>query len=402
MTSGRPTNAAGSTPATLPGIASPGDLEFLKKLMIFGFFLRVVLALTLEWSGYSERLAPDETTYATTGFALAQYWSGELLVKPYRFFTDQALGYFYVNGVFFYVFGASDLPIKVLNAFIGVLVGRQVFLLALQLFGAAAARRAATLTTYFPSLVLWSAVNIRDVWVILLLVLVSRYSLEVIRGYSRTALLKLCAAIYALSFFRDYLVFAVALPPIVAMLIGRRGHLLRNFAVATVAAIAVAVLLEQGIVREQTQSRMSLEALSEIRRDLATGGSAYYRDVDISTPGGALAFLPVGLVYFFFSPFPWQMNSALRLMSAPEMVLIYYLALPTWRGIAFAVRNRLRDCIQVLMLTALVTVTYALTEGNVGTLYRHRAQAMAFYLIFAAVGLEVKKTSEVARKRVAA
>ena len=196
--------------------------------------------------------------------------------------------------------------------------------------------------------------------------------------------------------------FAVAFPPVAAILIGGRGNILRNFFMALLAAVAVAVLLEQGVVRPATQRQMSLEALSDIRQNLATGGSAYHADVDISTPGAALAFLPIALAYFFFSPFPWQITSFLRVLSVPEMIVVYWLAVPTFRGLKFAVRYRLADCLQVLLLTALLTVTYALTEGNVGTLYRHRAQAMAFYLIFAAVGLELRKARDVATKRVAA
>ena len=380
----------------------PDEAAFLKRLMVRGFLLRCALAIVLEWTGYSELLAPDEGTYAGGGWGLALYWLGEVLVPPRRFAVEGAHGYFYVNAAFYYLFGLTDVPIKLLNAFIGVLVTRHVFFLARDLFGPAVARTASLLANYFPSLVLWSALNIRDIWVILLLVLVSRYSFAIARGYSHTALLKLCAGIYAISFFRDYLIFAVAFPPVAAILLGGRGHLLRNFFMALFAAVAVAMLLEQGIVRPATQRQMSLEALSDIRSNLATGGSAYYSDVDISTPGGAIAFLPIALAYFFFSPFPWQITSFLRVLSVPEMLVVYYLTLPTFRGLKYAVRNRLADCLQVLMLTALLTVTYALTEGNVGTLYRHRAQAMAFYLIFAAVGLELRKTRELPTRRVAA
>lgn len=372
-------------------ILNPVDASFLKRLMVYGWVLRATVALLLDWTGYSKLLAPDEVTYESAGKALALYWSGDVLLEPGRFLTDEAHGYFYVNAAFSYLFGGSNIAVKLLNAAIGVLVTRHIFLLTLQLFGSPVARRASLLCNYFPSLVLWSAVNIRDIWVILLLVLVSRFSLDVVHGFSHTGLLKLCTAIYALSFFRDHLVFAVAFPPVVAVLISGRGHLLRNFVMAALAAVAVAVLLDQGIVGSKTQARMSLEALSTMRQNMAIGGSAYQRDADVSTPGAALAFLPIALVYFFFSPFPWQLTSALRLLSAPEMVLIYVLALPTFRGIAFAIRNRLRDCLQILLMTALITVTYALAEGNVGTLYRHRAQAMAFYLIFAAVGLELRK-----------
>ena len=54
-------------------------------------------------------------------------------------------------------------------------------------------------------------------------------------------------------------------------------------------------------------------------------------------------------------------------------------------------RHHFREALQVLLLTALLTVSYALGEGNVGTLYRHRAQAILFYLMFAGVGLELKR-----------
>jgi hypothetical protein len=392
----------GGDPPSATGAVTALEYSQLKRLMVHGWLLRSGIALVLEWTGFSGLLAPDEGTYAGGGWALALYWAGEILVVPERFTADRANGYFYVNAALSYLFGRSDVPVKLLNAFVGVLVTRHVFMLSRDLFGPLVARRAAFLTTYFPSLVLWSAVNIRDIWVILLLLLVSRASLAMVRSYSHVAVLKLCAAIYILSFFRDYLIFAVAFPPVAAMLIGGKGNLLRNFVMAVAVAIALAILFEQGIVRPATQNQMSLESLSDIRQNLATGGSAYHRDVDISTPGAALAFLPIALAYFFFSPFPWQITSVLRILSVPEMILIYYLALPTWRGVAFAIRNHLRDCMQILLMTGLLTVTYALTEGNVGTLYRHRAQAMAFYLIFAAVGLELRKQKTVGGKRAAA
>jgi len=152
----------------------------------------------------------------------------------------------------------------------------------------------------------------------------------------------------------------------------------------------VIVLMQQGVVRGRTARRMSLEGLSQTRHEMATGGSAFHGQVDISTPGRALAFLPTGVAYFLFSPFPWEITSVLKLFSLPEMVLIYFLTPAMVRGIAFAVRERFRDCFQVLLLTGLLTVSYALGEGNVGTLYRHRAQVLGFYLMFAAVGRDLR------------
>ena len=54
-------------------------------------------------------------------------------------------------------------------------------------------------------------------------------------------------------------------------------------------------------------------------------------------------------------------------------------------------RRRLREAVQVLLLTGLLTIAYALGSGNVGTLYRHRAQSIVFYMMFAAAGIGMSR-----------
>jgi hypothetical protein len=382
-----------------PDLTPAEDARFLRQLVLWAFVIRAVAALLLHWTGYSTLLAPDETTYASYGRRLALFWTGDNLIKPARFETDDPLAYFYMNAVSYYLFGATQLPLKLANALVGAITCRYVFLLAQQLFGGSVARRTARLVQLFPSLVLWSAVNIRDVWVIFLVVFISWKSLQLSQGYSRLALGQFALALFLLSRFRDYLFLVVSVPPVVALLIGNRGNLVRNFLVSSAAALAVVLLLQSGAMGARTQGQLSLEAMSEIRRDMATGGSAFEREADISTPGKALAFLPVGLAYFLFSPFPWQITSLLKLFSIPEMLILYYLTPSIIRGIRHAIRQRFRESFQLLLLTTLLTVSYALGSGNVGTLYRHRAQAISFYLMFGAAGLEVARQRRVPGSR---
>ncbi len=375
---------------------SAEERAFLRKLTFYAFLVRALLAVLLDWSGYSRRLAPDEETYASEGWSIALYWAGQVFIKPWRLSSDQPLGYFYLNGAAFSLFGHSEIPLKLVNAFLGALSCRFLYALARELYGTTVATYAAQLFAYFPSLILWSVLNIRDVWVIVLILFVSVKSLEAVKGRSRLALAQLLLGAFALTFFRDYLFFVVAIPPVVAFLFGGSGHLLRNVILASVAALGLLLLIQQGAVSEKTTQRMSLEALSQARQDLATGGSAFHGEVDVSTTGKALAFLPIGVAYFLFSPFPWEITSALKLFSLPEMLFIYFLTPAILRGLRYAARERFRESIQVLLLTGLLTVSYALGEGNVGTLYRHRAQALGFYLMFAALGRQVGRAPEVA------
>jgi hypothetical protein len=377
--------------ATVGQAVSEDERALLRRLITYGFLIRAAISLVLEITGYSQRFAPDEETYAGYGWQFAQYWSGDILMRPWRMSSDEPTGYFYLNAIFFFVFGRTEIPIKLVNAFVGAYSARYLYLLARDLFGEAVGRRATSLFVFFPSLILWSTVNIRDVWVVFLILFISYKSAQVSRGYSHLGVIQLLGGIYALTFFRDYLFFVVALPPVISLVLGRTRHFGRNVALAAIAAVGLVVLFQQGAVSDKASRRMSLEALSEARRDLATGGSAFHENVDISTPSRAVSFLPIGIAYFLFSPFPWEITSVLKLFSLPEMVLIYALTPAMFRGVRFAIRERFRDSLQVLMLTGLLTVSYALGEGNVGTLYRHRAQVLGFYLVFAAIGLELRR-----------
>ena len=111
------TVSATSVPSAASSSLDHGQRDFLQRVVLYGFLLRVALAMVLEWTGWSTLFAPDEATYANTGRDMALYWSRDVLVKPWRFLTNQPLGYFYVNSVMFYLFGSSQLPVKVLNAF---------------------------------------------------------------------------------------------------------------------------------------------------------------------------------------------------------------------------------------------------------------------------------------------
>lgn len=366
------------------------DRKWLVSLVRKAFVLRLLVSMVLHWTGLSESMAPDERTYSDTGLWIAHYWSGEQLVQPWRLTSGQPLAYFYLNAISHFLFGTS-LPLKLLNALVGALSCRYAFLIADALFGSRVARRTAQLTAFFPSLVLWSALNIRDVWVVFLILFLCWKSHQLANAFSVLHLVTVVGSILLINGFRQYLVLVVAMPPLVAALIGGRGRLPRNFVLALLGGAAIVFLVQEERA-SQAVAIMDLETIAQHRRDLTYGaGSAFEQGADISTPGKALRFLPVGLVYFWFSPFPWQMTSLLKLIALPEMLLVYYLTPAIVRGIRHTLRTRLRESLQVILLTALLTVSYALGSGNVGTLYRHRAQALAFYLMFGAVGLAARK-----------
>jgi 4-amino-4-deoxy-L-arabinose transferase-like glycosyltransferase len=376
--------------AAQPATPEATDAAWLRRLVWRAFLIRAALAITLHFAGLSVWFAPDEETYAGDGQRLAAYWQGDTLVAPFQGTTRQATAYFYLNALSLAAFG-SVLPLKILNALIGALACRVAYLLACSLFSPTVARRTALFVAFLPSLILWSSLNIRDVWLVYLILLISWKSRQLVTAYTHRGLLTLIAAVVLVTLFRQYLFFVVTLPIALSLLLGKRGQCGRRFVLALVLGLVVVVLMGRGATQDATRV-MDLETLSRLRQGMTfAAGSAFDQGVDISTPGKALAYLPTGLLYFLFSPFPWQITSPLKILSVPEVLFIYWLTPSILRGIRHTLRSRFRETVQVMMLTSFMTVSYALGSGNAGTLYRHRAQAISFYLLFAAVGLDLRQ-----------
>jgi hypothetical protein len=75
------------------------------------------------------------------------------------------------------------------------------------------------------------------------------------------------------------------------------------------------------------------------------------------------------------------------------------------RGARHALRVRFPAAVALLGPGVVLSVSYALVESNLGTAYRHRAQVLVIYLIFAAIGLVHRRdqpATETAEPRTAA
>lgn len=363
----------------------------LKPLVYRALFLRIAVAVVVHLVASEDLFAPDQRTYHTVGSWLANYWSGETLVYPPKLLESTPKAYYYVVGVLYYVFGTAPLVPKLANCLVGALTVPLVHDLALRMTGQhPVALRAAAYAAYFPSLVLWSALNIRDSWIILLIVLICRQALVVQKRVRIASLLFLSGAVFALVQFRPYILFAVTLPMLVSFLARNRAHLARNIVLGMAAAVVV-IYADRAAGSDRALRSLDLEELHEIRYWNTVGAGSKFEQVDISTPGKALAFLPKGLAFFLLAPFPWMLSTLRQILAVPEMLFFYTLLPHMARGVRHLLREHLGTSLMVVLLTAGLTFGYALGEGNAGTAYRHRAQLLSFYLIFAAVGVELRR-----------
>ena len=354
--------------------------------------LRVALAVLLHLFVSELAFAPDQATYDFFSGWLARYWSGDTLVYPGKLQAPGPKAYYYIVAALYYVFGAFPIVPKLVNALVGALTVPLAYDVARRVSGRdPVALRAATWAALFPSLVLWSSQNIRDVWIVLLIVYICREALRLHERVTVLGALRLGAAVLLIGQFRAYILFAVTIPILISFLVRGRAHLVRN-AVLGMLVGAVVIYADRAAGQDRRLRFVDLEALQEMRHYTSVGGSAYQEQVDISTPGRALAFLPKGLAFFLFAPYPWTIRNARQLVALPEMLVFYALIPSMIRGVRELLRGRSPGALMLLLITLSITLGYALGEANAGAAYRHRSQVLPFLLIFAAAGYEARRS----------
>ena len=377
-------------------LAEPEDRVLVWQLAIAGLVLRLGLTLTIHFNVPEWFFAPDQVTYQDVGWRTLLYHRGQGPI-PWQIQNTTEVGHFYWNAFLFMIFGYAPLAPKIVNAFVGTASALLAYRLGGELAGRDTARYSLVLAMFFPSLVLWSALNLRDPIVLFatLGIFLSMVHLRV--RPSGRSFFAVLLGIGVLLLFRDYIAVMVVFGLIGSTVISRARGLPANILVGALLFGLAAFAYQQFGLGSQWVESASFEEIAFQRENLAVGGSAFRPGVDVSTPLRGAQFMPLGLAFFLFSPFPWQVGSALSMMTLPEQ-LVWYALLPSLlSGARYLIRVRYHVFGPTLVFLVMTTGIYALVEGNAGTAYRHRAQVLIFFLVIASVGLALRKARKVGK-----
>jgi hypothetical protein len=357
----------------------------------WALLLRELVAVLLWLFVAPEAIAPDILTYDFWGKGVADYWAGDRSSLPGFWIRGDPPAYYFIVGAVYLLFGQWILLPSLLNCFVGAWTVRLTHDVALVLTGdAGVALRSARYVAYFPSLVLWSAVNLRDVWIVALILFVTSRALRLQERPSFAGLTWLMAGIYLLTQFRSYILAAVAFPILLAFVVRRQRQIARNLVIGSLVGLAL-IYTDVSQSLRRGMELADLSNLQQYRQFTGFGGSQAERNVDISTPLRALTFLPRGFAIFALSPFPWEVRNLRQVATVPEMLFIYWALVPIVIGVGGLIRRRFGDALVALLIAGALTFGYSLGQANIGTAYRYRAQVLPFYLIFAAYGLELRR-----------
>lgn len=413
----------------LRAVTAPSDRRLVVGLFVAGFCLRAALSLGLDLGsrfaegGWPSRNGPvqgwelnvrdrtrsflklgDSDFFSERAYAFSEYVRGRretvlfLCVKKPR-----PHGYLYPMALFYSYFEFSPISVKFLNCLVGALMGPVLFFLGLACFNRAVAQWAAVISSFLPSLMLWSATNLKDPGFILLTALLFLLVVKIQEVRSPRDL-----GLYLLLFIPTFLLhttlrsdagFSWALVgcAVAAWVLGRIPPVWRltGAAAAALSVIPFWPRLFERLVFAFYRHLGNVDTVST--PDTLTYRylpPAFYTGDLFSEAAKMRDNLPLVIVtfgraigHYLVEPLPSRMGDFSSMMVYPQMVL-WYALLPfaAW-GIGMELRHNFRNSAFLAFCLIVWTVISALASGNIGLLFRIRDMVTPFILIFACAGL---------------
>lgn len=375
------------------------EIQFVTRVFVVALLIRLIFGLFVHVFDLQSYFGGDSLTYNDVGYRLLESWFGavpdDITTQRAMVTTGSGWSMKYLVAVIYLFSGENILAAQSVCAVIGAATAPVTYFCAKKIFNNKRASIAAALSiALFPAFVIWTSQLLKDGLMVFFLVLTMTLVLQLQEKFSIMSLALLIFSLFAIITLRFYIFYMVVAAVSSSFIIGMGAtsqSIAKRLIVVCLLGFALAYI---GILRTATtelEEYGNLDRIQTTREDLSRAGSGFGAEVDVSTTGGALTVLPVGFLYLMLAPFPWQINSFRSALTVPD-ILIWWSSIPFLiTGLWFTFRYRLRKAVPILVFTILLTLSYSLFQGNVGTAYRQRIQIQVFLFIFIAVGWTVVK-----------
>ena len=369
--------------------------NFLINVFLGALLIRVFLAALIYGFGLEGNFGPDALTYDAFGHGIVEHWWGGS-PDPGIDFTKSGWGMPYLVALVYSFTGQSPLAAQVVSCILGAATAVLAFFTSKEIFNNnKVARYTAIFVSFFPAMIVWTAQLLKEGFIIFFLVLSVLAALHLLKKFSAGWVIHLLISLLALSGLRFYIFFMVVVAVFGGFILSSKSSaesLLSRFAACVLIAVALAYLGVWRISGDQIEKYGSLERVQVSREwaSKAANSGVVKDDTDVTTATGAISALPIGLATLLLAPFPWQIGSLTQALTMPEMIL-WWASLPLLiSGLSYTIKTRFKESVSILFFTLILSLAYSLYQGNLGTIYRQRAQIQVFLLLFIAVGFALK------------
>jgi hypothetical protein len=358
--------------------------------------------------GHGFFLGADDYGFSFNAARIVELWKetgqipkeGTLEWMPYA----GELNYtYFLSFIYFFIENNPLIPLFI-NSVAGSFTVFFIYSIAKQIFGYKVARLSAIFSAFWPSLFFWSTQNLKEP-ITIFLISVSIWSIIRMKNkFQFTYMITCLPSLFLLYKIRSSIFYFLLLSVFISFLPSLLSRLSRTFLMKILLLIIFLFLfgknlkellinkLGLGIHLRGDNSSSIFNMLTTVRYNKTiSADSAFLANFKITNVFTFFQFLPLGLLYVLFSPFPWQITKPAQILAGIEMVLWYLLVPFTVKGLKFTLQDKVKSkqSLSIVIFIFIFIFILAVSEGNVGTLFRHRTLIWPFCLIFTAAGINI-------------
>lgn len=371
---------------------SKNDFQFLTKLYFLTFSINIIIIFIFLISFYKSSgttfllikgmKIPDDQVYYNNSIAVISQWlkneSADSIISKYSYH-----GYIYFLSCIYYICSyigdLSSITPRVINAMIGSLVSIVIFMLTKLIYDIKIAKRAALLCAFFPVFTYYSALILRDIIIVFLIL----YSVYLFIKYFETKnsldrYIHICVLIITLIVlysFRNPSALVLILSFIIFLFFKRGIFFKISIIISTIAVIILtSFYLDLGPIK--IQKYLSLwKTLNDVfyRTESHTSMGMKYI-INAPFPLNLLLRFPYTIIFPFPPITEFYFPSIIRGLGAS----FWYFLIPFWiHGIWKSKNNPYSNLLLLISFIILVGISFTTVDT------RHKTQFLGFALIHA-------------------
>lgn len=365
----------------------------LRIILLVAFAIRFIIAIVNVYIMTLPAGGSDEVSFERVAWEHAQNRLGnEVAISRggNAFYYSIYLSYIYL------LVGRVPLLVQMANVLTGTLIVLFVFkCTSLISRDRVTSLFAAVIAAFFPTLILHSAVLLRETFIVLFMVASFYYFLRwYYKGSLRHTVLAVILALLAISLHSGLVLILLVYAAYFAFYRPKRRKWkflnLKQTSMVLLATILLVITLGDKLshyfpIGIGIGSWASY--LSKFNSHAVGSGAAYLEGYVPNNLLDIIVQTPVRIIYLLLTPFPWQISSPTHLVGVVDVFLYIILIILAIIGIRFMWQRDRTLCIFMLMFFFMGTIMYAWGTSNFGTAIRHRQKLVWILIITASLGI---------------
>ena len=369
----------------------------LKNIMFLAFLLRFSLALLQSYTPIDlPGAGADSVMFETYGWANAQAWlSGKSGVS-----TTGAFYYSAFIGVVYYFFGRVPLIIQLINVIFGLLIVYVTYVLSYELSESKRASLiAALIAALFPTLFIFSAITIRENFLIFFSVFSLVLFIKWLRSGNYFYVLGSIFATIAMALFHGAMLFVNWFQLLCLGIYSPKEKILKlnlkQLIAFSIIIVIFVLVLNFDIISYKAprnlEGLISLDTFQSMVGDRTIGRTHYLENFIPGSYYDLIWHTPIRALYLMFTPFPWMIDNALDLLGFIEVIFYLFLIYYGFKGIKIIYSQKKLPVISMIVIISSIIVIFAWGTVNYGTAWRHKVKTAPFIISAASIGLASSK-----------